>query len=64
LNTACIKPDGTFCDHDSKRHVQSHPLMGGYYCWGCWDGKELMGPFCHEYNPHILTMAGWLPVDA
>jgi hypothetical protein len=64
MDTSCIKPDGEHCEHPPEKHIEPHPIRGGYWCPGCWDGKSLIGPECHKYNPHILTMAGWLPVGA
>lgn len=34
--------------------------MNTGYCFKCWDGKELVGPFCHRYNRHVWSAIGWM----
>lgn len=61
---ACIRPDGKVCGHPEAAHNWFHPLSGGLACMLCRaaDGTPLYGPYVHEYNPHLYTMAGWLPM--
>ena len=56
----CIRPDGKVCGHEEKKHGHPHGLLGGTFCVECWDGKELIGPYIHAYNPHVWTGIGWL----
>jgi hypothetical protein len=63
----CIRPDGKPCGHAEKRHLKErHPFMTdrSWGCVECWreSGSEIVGPYIHDYSPHVLTEAGWLPV--
>ncbi len=67
---SCRRPDGQWCNHPEAQHESNAELgnyqyMLGVLCRGCWKerGYEGIGPSLHKYNPHILTEAGWLPID-
>lgn len=56
----CIRPDGKVCGHEEKDHYFPHSLMPSAYCFKCWNGTDLLGPYVHRYNPHVWTGIGWL----
>lgn len=58
----CLRPDGEVCGHEEKEHYFPHSLINEAYCFQCWDGRSLMGPYVHAYNPHLWSGAGWLLV--
>lgn len=66
----CRRPDARDCVHPRERHLTSahNPYAPdrNWGCVGCWldDGSPILGPYVHDYNPHTLTEAGWLPIEA
>ena len=59
--TGCLRPDGKPCLHPESKHIENPTGMSAYYCMGCFaEQRGIFGPFCHEYNPAVLTEAGWL----
>lgn len=61
VTEGCLRPDSKVCLHVQKDHIKNPTGMTAYYCMGCFaEQRGIFGPFCHAFNPAVLTEAGWM----